>query len=219
MTPMLRFDTSTAASREEGIAAATGAIRRAELAILPTDTVYGVAADAFSPLAVNRLLEAKGRGREMPPPVLIGSAGTINALVSEAAPWVHALVDRYWPGPLTLVCRAQPSLQWDLGETLGTVAVRMPDDEVTLEVLARSGPLAVSSANKTGRAAATTADEAIDMLGESVEVVLDSGKSPGGVASTIIDCTGAAPRVLRTGGVPTEELAEFLRGHGVELEA
>lgn len=219
MTSVIRFDTSDATSREEGIAAATGAIRRAELAIIPTDTVYGVAGDAFSPLAVRRLLDAKGRGREMPPPVLVGSAGTINALITDAALWVSALVDRYWPGPLTLVCRSQPSLQWDLGDTLGTVAVRMPDDAVTLELLARTGPLAVSSANLTGMPAATSADLATTMLGESVEVVLDSGASPGGVASTILDCTSAKPRILREGGIATAELAEFLRGHGVELEA
>lgn len=212
------YDAASAGAREEGIAAATGAIRRGELVVLPTDTVYGLAADAFSAAAVQRLLTAKGRGREMPPPVLIGSSGTINALAAQPPAWVHALVDRFWPGPLTLVCHQQPSLQWDLGETRGTVAVRMPNDEVALELLQRTGPLAVSSANLSGQPAATTAEAAAAMLGDSVSVIIDGGPSTGGVASTILDCTGAAPRILRDGALTRAALAEVLAVHGVEIE-
>ena len=147
--------------------------------MLPTDTVYGIGADAFDPDAVKALLEAKGRGREMPPPVLISAATTLDALATDVPGYARALVDAFWPGPLTLVCTQQSSLQWDLGDTRGTVAVRMPDHEVALELLERTGPLAVSSANLTGRPAATDAEQAEEMLGDGVAVIVDAGEAPG----------------------------------------
>jgi L-threonylcarbamoyladenylate synthase len=213
-----RYDMAVEDSREEGIAAASLAIQRGELIVLPTDTVYGVGADAFDPKAVRRLLEAKGRGREMPPPVLVAAKPTLDALAVGVPDWARALVDELWPGPLTLVCRQQASLQWDLGDTRGTVAVRMPDDDVALELLERTGPLAVSSANLTGIAAATNADEAEIMLGDKVEVILDGGQTPGLVPSTIVDATGSEPRVLRVGAVSIEELNAILQEHGVEVQ-
>lgn len=213
----LIYDTSNPTEREEGIAAATGALRRGELVILPTDTVYGIAADAFSPLAVMSLLGAKGRGREMPPPVLISSVGTINALARDIPGWVHDLVDQFWPGPLTVVCHQQSSLQWDLGETRGTVAVRMPKDDVALELLGRTGPLAVSSANLTGQPAAVDAAAANDMLGPACAVILDAGPSPAGEGSTILDCTQLQPRILRAGALSTPDLTQALTALGVEL--
>ena len=205
-----RYDATDSAQRESGLAAATTAIRSGELVVLPTDTVYGLAADAFDPAAVRRLLDAKGRGRDMPPPVLVGSVATLDALGSDVPAWARALVEHYWPGPLTIVVREQSSLQWDLGETRGTVAVRMPHDPVALELLARTGPLAVSSANTTGRPAATDADQAAEMLGESVAVVLDGGPTVDDRPSTIVDCTAAQPRVLRVGAVPVDELRTVL---------
>ena len=205
-----RYDATDPAQREAGIAAATTAIRSGELVVLPTDTVYGLAADAFDPAAVRRLLDAKGRGRDMPPPVLVGSAGTLDALGSDVPSWAGALVAHYWPGPLTIVVHQQSSLQWDLGETRGTVAVRMPHDQVALELLGRTGPLAVSSANTTGKPAATDADQATTMLGGYVSVVLDGGPTVDDRPSTIVDCTGSQPRVLRVGAVPVEELRAVL---------
>ncbi len=187
-----RYDLSDPESREAGLAAAVGAVRRGLLVVLPTDTVYGIGVDAFDAEGVQRLLDAKGRGRDMPPPVLVSATTTLDALASDLPGWVEGLIEHFWPGPLTIVCRQQPSLRWDLGETRGTVAVRMPDDEAALELLGRTGPLAVSSANVTGEPAATDADEAERMLGDSVEVVLDDGPSPGTTASTILDCTGEA---------------------------
>jgi len=207
-----RYDVTDPAEREAGIAAATTAIRAGELVVLPTDTVYGLGADAFDPVAVRRLLDAKGRGRAMPPPVLVGAAATLDALASAVPSWARDLVEKYWPGPLTLVLREQSSLQWDLGETRGTVAVRMPHDPVALELLGRTGPLAVSSANVTGRPAATDADQAAEMLGESVSVVLDGGPTSDDRPSTILDCTSARPRVLRVGAVPVAELRAVLAG-------
>lgn len=208
---------TTEDEREAAIEAAASAVRRGQLVVLPTDTVYGVAADAFSPDAVQALLDAKGRGREMPPPVLVSAPTTLDALAVGVPAYARALVERFWPGPLTVVCRQQSSLQWDLGETRGTVAVRMPDHEVALAVLERTGPLAVSSANITGRPAARDADEAEQMLGADVEVVVDGGPVPGGEASTIIDCTGPQGRVLRRGALSLDELNEVLEPLGLAL--
>lgn len=196
--------------RESAIEAATLAIRRGELVVLPTDTVYGIAADAFDPAAVRRLLKAKGRGRDMPPPVLISAATTADALADRLPDYARALLERFWPGPLTVIGRQQDSLQWDLGDTRSTVAVRMPDHPVTLEILERTGPLAVSSANVTGRPAATTVDDAELMLGESVSVYVDAGPSLGKEASTIVDVTGSAPRILRRGALSAAQLNEVL---------
>ncbi|NYJ02080.1 tRNA threonylcarbamoyl adenosine modification protein (Sua5/YciO/YrdC/YwlC family) [Nocardioides thalensis] len=216
-----RFATVDPASPEDveaAVDAASLAIQRGRLVVLPTDTVYGIAADAFDSGAVQRLLDAKGRGRDMPPPVLVGSAGTLDALASDVPPYVRPLVDAFWPGPLTVVCHEQSSLQWDLGDTRGTVAVRMPDHEVARKLLDRTGPLAVSSANLTGHDAATDADQAMEMLGEKVAVVIDGGTTPGNVPSTIVDATGDRPRLLRLGAISVEQLDEALAEHAVTVE-
>lgn len=204
-----RFDCTDEERRGAGLDAAQQALDDGELVVLPTDTVYGLAADAFSPEAVQRLLEAKSRTRAMPPPVLIGAPTTLEALASEIPTWLRSLTQALWPGPLTVVCHQQASLTWDLGDTHHTVAVRMPDDPVALALLKQTGPLAVSSANSTGEAAATTIDEAEAMLGDAVAVYLDGGPSVGGTASTILDVTGSAPRLLREGPVTLEQLHEF----------
>jgi len=204
----MRFDCATELDR--GVEAAVSALRDGALVVLPTDTVYGVAADAFDAMAVARLLEAKGRGRDMPPPVLIADPATLDALVAERPPaWLQTMLEDLWPGPLTVVFRAQPSLTWDLGETHGTVAVRVPDDERTRAVLRQSGPSAVSSANLSGRPAATSVDEAEAMLGESVRVYLDGGPSAGSTPSTILDVTGPVPRVLRQGAIELATLHRY----------
>jgi tRNA threonylcarbamoyl adenosine modification protein (Sua5/YciO/YrdC/YwlC family) len=188
--------------------------------VLPTDTVYGIAADAFSPRAVQRLLDAKGRGRQQPPPVLVAGVATLAALVQEVPEPVERLVAEFWPGGLTIVLPSQPSLAWDLGETRGTVAVRMPAHHIALELLEETGPLAVSSANLTGRPAAVAVDPAVQMLGDSVSIYLNGGPSATGVASTIIDATSLVGprrddgdpriRVLRDGAVSREQLRGVL---------
>ena len=196
--------------------AARQALARGELVVLPTDTVYGVAADAFTPEAVDRLLEAKGRGRQSPPPVLIPDVATLGALAAHVTTPVLAMAGEFWPGALTIVLEANPSLSWDLGETGGTVALRIPNQPLTLELLRETGPLAVSSANQTGQPAAQTIDEAQQMLGESISVYLDAGEATaGGMASTIVDATaitdeGGVLRVLRDGGVSREALASLM---------
>ncbi|GAA1128508.1 L-threonylcarbamoyladenylate synthase [Nocardioides aquiterrae] len=212
-----RYATGTEEEREEAVEAASLAVQRGELVVLPTDTVYGIGADAFDPAAVRGLLAAKGRGREMPPPVLVSAVTTLDALAVRVPGYARALVEAFWPGPLTLVCHQQTSLQWDLGDTRGTVAVRMPDHEVAREILERTGPLAVSSANKTGMPAATDADQAEEMLGDAVAVIVDAGESPGGEASTIVDCTGPQGRALRRGALSLEQLNEVLEPLGATI--
>jgi L-threonylcarbamoyladenylate synthase len=214
MSPV--FDCRDTAQLLPGMRQARQAIGRGELIVMPTDTVYGVAADAFSAAAVDRLLAAKGRGRQSPPPVLVAGVTTMRALVSEVPEPVERLVEEFWPGALTIVLPAQPSLSWDLGETRGTVAVRMPAEPLALELLEECGPLAVSSANLTGKPAAVSIDQARDMLGDSVAVYLDGGMSAMGISSTIVDATGLAAgrslpvRVLREGGIDRASLRRVL---------
>ena len=216
MSAVDRLPTSTDEETEAAVEAAAAAVRRGELVVIPTDTVYGIAADAFSHDAVRALLDAKGRGREMPPPVLVSAVTTLDALAVGIPEWARALVEEFWPGPLTLVLHQQTSLMWDLGDTRGTVAVRMPDDRLALSVLERTGPLAVSSANLTGRPAALDADAAEQMLGDAVAVVVDGGPSRGGEASTIVDATGDG-RVLRSGALTLEQLNAVVQPLGVTL--
>ena len=201
-----RFDCADPDQRAAGLAEAAAVLRKGELAVIPTDTVYGIAADAFTPPAVAALLAAKGRGRDMPPPVLVGTVKAASALVEDLSESGKDLIEEFWPGALTLVCRASRSLSWDLGDTKGTVAVRMPLHPVALELLKETGPLAVSSANRSGEPPAVTADEAAGQLGESVAVYLDGGACPGPVPSTIVDLTGPVPRLLRPGVIPVERL-------------
>jgi L-threonylcarbamoyladenylate synthase len=204
------YDCSDPEARAAGLAAAAAALGRGELVLLPTDTVYGVAADAFTPAAVADLLAAKNRGRTMPVPVLIGEASTMSGLVTRVPPVAQQLAESFWPGGLTLVLEHAPSLAWDLGDAQGTVAVRLPDDDVARDLLRRTGPLAVSSANRSGRPAATTAEQAVAQLGEQAAVVLDGGPRANSAPSTIVDCTVPAPRLLRLGAVSAERLREVV---------
>ena len=209
------FDCSDGAQLLQGTRLARQSLGRGELIVMPTDTVYGVAADAFSPEAVQRLLDAKGRGRQSPPPVLIPNVGTLAALAAEATEALHNLAEAFWPGALTIITQANPSLSWDLGETGGTVALRIPGNAFARELLQETGPLAVSSANRTGMPAAGSAQEAREMLGDSIAVYLDGGEARG-EASTIIDATKlngdgtGTVRVLRQGGVTVAELQRVL---------
>ncbi|PKQ25347.1 MAG: threonylcarbamoyl-AMP synthase [Actinobacteria bacterium HGW-Actinobacteria-4] len=187
--------------------AAVHAVQRGEVVVLPTDTVYGVGADAFNPDAVAAVLAAKGRDRQMPPPVLIPDIRTVDGLARDVPAAARALMEAFWPGPLTVIVLAQPSLMWDLGETHGTVALRVPDHAAALALLARTGPLAVTSANLTGQPPATTAADAEAQLGASVAVYLDGGRSPGGSASTIVDATSPdGLRVVREGALTQADL-------------
>jgi tRNA threonylcarbamoyl adenosine modification protein (Sua5/YciO/YrdC/YwlC family) len=206
-----------------GLRLARKAIGRGELVVLPTDTVYGIAADAFNPAAVQKLLDAKGRGRQSPPPVLVPGFDTVTALAEYVTPEVEKLADAFWPGGLTIVVSARSTLAWDLGETNGTVALRMPDHDLVREFLSETGPLAVSSANLTGKPAALTAAEALDQLGDRVSVYLDAGESSGSrVGSTIVDATptrdGQPARILREGTISRKAIRDVL-GELAEVDA
>jgi L-threonylcarbamoyladenylate synthase len=204
------FDCNKEAERDEGITEAASAVLRGELVVLPTDTVYGVGADAFSAAAVDALLAAKGRDRSMPVPVLVSSQAMVEALVEDLPDAARALTEKFWPGALTLVVRHTTHLAWDLGETRGTVAVRMPDHDITVDVISRTGPLATSSANRSGHPPATTMLDARLQLGAAVSVYLDGGPSSDALASSIVDVTGETPRVLRAGAIDLGQLREVV---------
>jgi L-threonylcarbamoyladenylate synthase len=204
------YDCRAVAERDRGIAAAVEAVKSGELVVLPTDTVYGVGADAFTAHAVNALQNARGADRRVPPPVLVGSRHTLDGLVYSLPRAARELADAFWPGALTIMVEHSPSLQWDLGDTGGVVAVRMPLHPVALEVLREVGPMAVTTANKIGQPAPATADEARDQLEYAVRVYLEAGAAADPAPSTIVDVTGDVPRVLRNGAVPFEKLRDVV---------
>ena len=173
-----RFDCADPDRRSAGVAEAVAVLRKGELAVLPTDTVYGVAADAFTPVAVASLLAVRARDGVRPPPCSSAPRGPRRRWWTTSGR-SGGLIDEFWPGALTLVFRASPTLLWDLGDTKGTVALRMPLHSVALDVLKQTGPLAVSSANRHGQPSATSADEAEQQLGEAVSVYLDGGPCHG----------------------------------------
>lgn len=203
-------DTQNPETREDALAAAVDAVRGGGLIVLPTDTVYGIGADAFTPQAVQDLLEAKGRGRDTPPPVLIGDRAVLMALATDLPEYVEDLAEALWPGALTIILTAQPSLTWDLGETRGTVALRMPEDETALELLRRTGPLAVSSANRHGKPAATSVLDAATQLGDAVEVYLDGGAARIGASSTILDATVTPAEIVREGAITKQQIIDVV---------
>lgn len=202
--------------REQGLRAASELIREGHCVVLPTDTVYGIGCDAFNNDAVSTLLATKRRGPDMPVPVLVGSWITIQGLVREFTETTKTLVEAFWPGGLSIVVPEAPSLPWNLGDTRGTVLLRMPNQPLALELLQETGPLAVSSANLSGHPPALTAADAKTQFGEEVGVYLDGGEAREGVPSTIIDISGPAPVVLREGAVPTERIGEVL---GLDTES
>jgi tRNA threonylcarbamoyl adenosine modification protein (Sua5/YciO/YrdC/YwlC family) len=204
------FDCRDPDIRVDAVKTAAHSVSTGELVVLPTDTVYGLGADAFTPEAVARLLEVKGRQRDMPVPVLVGSWSTIDGLVTNVDTQARNLIEAFWPGGLTLVVRHAPTLRWDLGDAEGTVAIRMPLHPVAIELLETTGPMAVSSANRHAQPPAQTAAQAREQLGDDVAVYLEDGPAAGGVASTIVDLTGDTPRILRLGAISADALREVV---------
>lgn len=206
------FSCSDAEERTAGLKRAKESLGRSGLVVIPTDTVYGIAADAFDPTGVRRLLRAKGRGRDMPSPVLISGMAVLPALTTAVSAEVRELAEAFWPGGLTVIFRQQPSLRWDIGDSRGTVAVRVPDQPDAIALLEQTGPLAVSSANLTGMPPAATIDEAEEMFGDLVDVYLDAGPAPGGIPSTIVDATSDILLVRRQGLITVDELRQIVAG-------
>ncbi|MDN5758288.1 MAG: threonylcarbamoyl-AMP synthase [Tomitella sp.] len=213
------FDCADPAARTAGISAAASALRSGRLVVMPTDTVYGLGCDAFDGAAVSDLLRTKGRGRDMPVPVLVGSWSTIDGLVYSVSAPARELVRAFWPGGLSLVVQQAPSLGWDLGDANGTVMLRMPLHPVAIELLREVGPLAVSSANVSGRPPSTTMADARAQLGSSIDVYLDGGTCEQGVPSTIVDVSGGTPRILREGAVTADAVAAVTGVSAEELRA
>ena len=201
-----KFSMNNEMERKDGITAAIAAAKRGDLVVLPTDTVYGLGTDAFSQKGPQKLIAAKGRDRNMPIPVLVGHVKALDGLAQRVDGVTKALAEAFWPGALTIVVKAQPTLRWDLGETNQTVALRMPLNPIAIELLNAVGPMAVSSANKTGQPAATNVEEAIAQLGEEVTIYLDGGQTPGNVASTFVDVSSGEIKLLRQGAIPLEEI-------------
>jgi len=212
------YDCSLDTDLLTGMRLAKVSLGRNELVVVPTDTVYGLAADAFSPEGVRALLAAKGRGPQSPPPVLIGTLQTLQALAEDVPDVANRLAETFWPGALTMILKAQSSLTWDLGETKGTVALRMPDHKIALALLQETGPLAVSSANLTGQPAATTCQQAEQYLGDKVAVYLDGGNSPKGEASTILDLTHIVDSYDAEGKLSTSGKIKIVRRGALSAE-
>jgi len=204
------YDCRTTADRDRGVAAAVEALKSGELVVMPTDTVYGIGADAFTAHAITSLHHARSADRPAPPPVLVGSRTTLDGLVYALPKAARELADAFWPGPLTLLVEHSPSLNWDLGDTGGQVAVRMPLHPVALEVLREVGPMAVTTANKVGRPAPATAEEARDQLEYAVRVYLEAGPAGDPAPSTIVEVVGDVPRVLRAGAIAFGKLRDVV---------
>lgn len=188
------------------------------LIVLPTDTVYGIGADPYSREAVSRLLAAKGREETMPPPVLAADAEAAFAFAAwdrmpkRAQLAARRLAHEFWPGPLTLIVPTTANLGWDLSLHGGTVAVRVPNEEATLALLRQTGPLAVTSANLSGQAAALTVDEARGYFGEAVTHYVDGGKAKLGQASTIVSLADWPAQQLRAGALDWGTVSQVLEG-------
>ena len=204
------YDCGEQHTRADGLKAAASAVRSGRLVVMPTDTVYGIGADAFDATAVRALLQAKNRGPDMPVGVLVGSWSTVDGLVLGLSQEARTLIEAFWPGDLSIVVSHAPSLHWNLGTTRGTVMLRMPLHPVALELLKDVGPMAVSSANLTGRPAPQDCAAAREMLGDAVAVYLDGGPTPDAVPSAIVDVTGATPKLLRAGAVSEDELRKVV---------
>jgi tRNA threonylcarbamoyl adenosine modification protein (Sua5/YciO/YrdC/YwlC family) len=200
------YDCTLLAERERGVASAIETVKRGDLVVLPTDTLYGLGADAFKPWAVTNLLSAKGSEGTAFPPVLVGSRRTIDELTGNLPRVVEDLIEAFWPGALTLVVTHSASPGWDVAKTGGTIAVRMPLHPVALAVLRETGPMAVSGANRLGQPAPRTAKEAQDQLRYAISVYLEAGPSPDSPPSTVVDVTGDIPRIVRPGAISGEQL-------------
>lgn len=208
--PSQIYDCLEPEGRVAGIAAAVDAVRAGQCVVIPTDTVYGIGCDAFNNDAVAKLLATKRRGPDMPVPVLVGSWSTIQGLVREFNDMAKTLVEAFWPGGLSIVVPEAPSLPWNLGDTRGTVLLRMPNQPLAIELLRETGPMAVSSANLTGNQPPVTASGARQQFGNNVPVYLNGGRAKVGEPSTIIDISGPHPVILREGAVTAERIGEVL---------
>jgi tRNA threonylcarbamoyl adenosine modification protein (Sua5/YciO/YrdC/YwlC family) len=200
------FDCGDPAVRRRGLEAAASAVQSEQLVVLPVESAYGLACDAFSVDAVADLLEFKGDPARRPPAVLVPNVRTIDGLVADVPDAARALAEAFWPGLLTLVCTQQPTLRWDLGENRGTVSLRMPVHPLALELLTQTGPLALTTAAPIGTPAPKDCTTALELVGDVADVYLDAGPAPWTAGSTVVDVRSDVPRVVRQGAVGVDEL-------------
>jgi L-threonylcarbamoyladenylate synthase len=193
----------------EAVPQALSILRSGGLVAFPTDTVYGVGAPAFDGRAVESIYSAKDRPVEKAIPVLIGNLEDLDKVGINISDAAHKLVVRFWPGPLTILVPKRADLPVAVSAT-GTVGVRVPDHEVARALLRAAGPLAVTSANISGGQSPVTAQEVYEQLGGRIALILDGGKTPGGVPSTLVDSTTPEVRVLREGPISLEEILSVL---------
>lgn len=191
------------------ISRAVEILRAGGLVAFPTDTVYGVGAPAFDGKAVESIYAAKDRPIEKAIPVLMGDASDLDKVASNIPDMARRLASRFWPGPLTLVVPKLPTLPESVSAA-DTVGVRVPDHAVARALLRAAGPMAVTSANISGQPSPSTAEEVFSQLGGRIDLILDGGKTPGGVPSTLVDCTGAKPEILREGPITLQEIDSVL---------
>lgn len=188
---------------------AVHALMRGELVAFPTDTVYGLGALVDDPRAIRQLYIVKSRPASKAIPVLIGKPADLESITSKMGNYARIFADSFWPGPLTLVVPRSPDLPDELSAG-ATIGVRMPDHPAALRLLIAAGPLAVTSANLSGKSNALSAGEVLDQLGGKITIILDGGICPGGTPSTVVDCTGAQPRILRQGPISLEQLISVM---------
>lgn len=196
--------------RDRGITAAAAAVRRGELCVLPTEAAYAVAADAFSARGITRLREVKGRGPDLPLPVLVASVRMAEGIITGLSTQAREFISACWPGPLTLVARQQPTLMWGLQAE--TLQVRMPLHPLALALIERTGPLAVTTANRAGAAPPRTVEAAQAQLGDDATVYLDAGTAEASAPSTVIDVTDEVPVVWRAGAFGIDALRRWVPG-------
>jgi L-threonylcarbamoyladenylate synthase len=194
-----------AADSPHAIQRALDVLQAGGLVAFPTDTVYGVGARAFDGKAVEAIYTAKGRAIEKAIPVLIGDGEDITKTTSEVPAMARKLAERFWPGPLTIILPKRSDLPDSVSAT-NTVGVRVPDHMVARRVLRAAGPMAVTSANISGQPSPSTAEEVFMQLNGRIALILDGGKTPGGVPSTVVDCTGTQPIVIREGPISFREI-------------
>ncbi len=201
------LDPTTLRRRAEAVSRAITACKRGDVICLPTESVYALATDIFQTRGTQAIRAAKGQVPQTPLPVMVPNAATTNGIARAAGIEASRLMEAFWPGLLTLLLPAQPTLAWD-NPSAAPVAVRMPVHPVALEVLVGTGPLAVTSANRVGMAAPVTLDQVQLAMGDEIFLGLDAGPvpDPDGLPSTVVDCTGAVPQLVRAGAIHTEAL-------------
>ena len=198
------------ATQPDAIEQALRILRAGGLAAFPTDTVYGLGALAFDGPAVESIYAAKDRPVEKAIPILIADADDLDKVAVDIPPMARILAARFWPGPLTLVVPKQPTLPAAVSAT-ATVAVRIPDHPVARALLRAAGPMAVTSANLSGQPSPVEAEEVMRQLNGRIPLVLDGGVTPGGIPSTLVDCLGAEPVLLREGPLTKEQILAVLK--------